>query len=51
MEWTEDDHVCEHGHAMDVHCCGCHSGFLFTPEECTCLNPDPPLDEEALEAA
>lgn len=23
------DHVCKHGTAMDVHCCGCHSGFIF----------------------
>jgi hypothetical protein len=23
------DVVCEHGVAMDVHCCGCHSGFIF----------------------
>jgi len=23
------DYVCEHGTAVDVHCCGCHSGFLF----------------------
>src|SRR4249920_1833933 len=25
----KDDHVCEHGTAMDVHCCNCHSGFIF----------------------
>jgi hypothetical protein len=31
------DVVCEHGVAMDVHCCGCHSGFLFDVESCTCL--------------
>jgi len=23
------DHVCEHGTAVDVHCCNCHSGFIF----------------------
>lgn len=23
------DHVCQHGTAMDVHCCGCHNGFIF----------------------
>lgn len=23
------DWVCEHGTAMDVHCCNCHSGFIF----------------------
>lgn len=21
--------VCEHGTALDVHCCNCHSGFIF----------------------
>lgn len=25
----EPDMVCEHGTAMDVHCCNCHSGFIF----------------------
>lgn len=25
----EGDWLCEHGTAMDVHCCGCHSGFVF----------------------
>jgi hypothetical protein len=23
------DVVCSHGTAMDVHCCNCHSGFIF----------------------
>lgn len=23
------DHVCEHGMAVDVHCCNCHNGFIF----------------------
>lgn len=23
------DWVCVHGTAMDVHCCNCHSGFVF----------------------
>jgi hypothetical protein len=36
-EATPDDVVCEHGTAMDVHCCGCHSGFLFDVQSCTCL--------------
>lgn len=26
---TRGDHVCQHGTAMDVHCCNCHSGFIF----------------------
>ena len=38
------DRCCEHGTALDVHCCGegglpypgCHSGFLFNPESCRC---------------
>ena len=30
------DHVCEHGTALDVHCCNCHSGFMFYPDECLC---------------
>ena len=32
-----EEPVCEHGTAMDVHCCGCHSGFLFDVQSCTCL--------------
>lgn len=28
QEGTEDV-TCEHGTAMDVHCCNCHSGFIF----------------------
>lgn len=47
MDVTVDargDHVCEHGTAVDVHCCGegglpypgCHSGFLFDLESCSC---------------
>ena len=24
-----DDPACEHGIALDVHCCHCHSGFIF----------------------
>lgn len=23
---------------MDVHCCRCHSGFLFDVQSCTCLD-------------
>lgn len=33
---TYIDDVCEHGTALDVHCCNCHSGFLFDLEKCTC---------------
>jgi deoxycytidylate deaminase len=28
--------VCEHGTAVDVHCCNCHSGFLFDADACVC---------------
>lgn len=34
---ADDDAVCSHGVALDVHCCGCHSGFLFDPDSCICL--------------
>lgn len=40
--WEEHDAVlfwdetCQHGLAWDMHCCDCHSGFLFFPEYCTC---------------
>jgi hypothetical protein len=30
------DVVCQHGTAMDVHCCNCHSGFLFDSDSCVC---------------
>jgi hypothetical protein len=37
--------VCEHGTAMDVHCCNCHSGFVFDmAHEC------PPSMDDAIEA-
>jgi hypothetical protein len=26
---TPADPVCMHGAALDVHCCGCHDGFIF----------------------
>lgn len=32
----EQDVVCQHGTAMDVHCCNCHSGFLFDTNSCVC---------------
>ena len=28
--------VCQHGTAIDVHCCNCHSGFLFDELRCVC---------------
>ena len=30
------DWVCEHGKAVDIHCCNCHPGFLFDAESCVC---------------
>lgn len=26
---SEAEPTCEHGAALDVHCCNCHSGFIF----------------------
>lgn len=37
---SEPDLVCEHGRAMDVHCCNCHGGFIFDSADCTCLTMD-----------
>lgn len=42
----QGDYVCEHGVAMDVHCCNCHSGFIFDRDH-VCV-PDPEEMEEAL---
>jgi len=33
-----DSGVCKHGTALDVHCCNCHSGFLFDIDSCVCFN-------------
>lgn len=33
----QGDWVCQHGTAMDVHCCNCHSGFLFDSRKCVCF--------------
>ena len=35
-EQVQEDICCEHGVALDVHCCNCHSGFLFDIEHCVC---------------
>lgn len=37
MEQDADDTHCKHGTAWDVHCCNCHSGFLFDVMDCTCV--------------
>lgn len=39
------DAVCEHGTAMDVHCCNCHSGFIFDMgHECPALEQSEDTD-------
>jgi len=44
---VDGEFVCEHGTAVDVHCCNCHSGFLFDPESCICGDDDDdPAEEE-----
>ena len=36
--WTMNagEYVCAHGTAIDIHCCNCHSGFLFNVDTCVC---------------
>lgn len=47
----EPDHVCEHGTAMDVHCCHCHSGFIFDKDHvCPERGPEPLTWEERARA-
>lgn len=29
QDMAQDEPACKHGIAMDVHCCNCHSGFIF----------------------
>ena len=42
------DVVCEHGTAMDVHCCNCHSGFIFdTDHICPPADCDAPATDVA----
>lgn len=45
----EADVVCQHGTAIDVHCCNCHHGFLFTPDSCVCVFNDPDDSGESVE--
>lgn len=41
----QGDTVCEHGHAIDVHCCNCHSGFIFDRHhQCPEERPWLPID-------
>jgi hypothetical protein len=42
------DPVCKYGVALDVHCCGCYSGFLFDSQDCTCMGTKPPKKEERM---
>lgn len=37
----EADATCEHGTAMDVHCCNCHGGLLFDSASCVCELTEP----------
>lgn len=39
--------VCQHGTAIDVHCCNCHSGFLFSTDDCECEFDDDEEDDDA----
>lgn len=38
------DVVCEHGTALNVHCCGCHSGFIFDLHH-QCPEPGQPEED------
>lgn len=40
------DHVCQHGTAMDVHCCNCHSGFIFDKDHVCHDESDPDCECE-----
>lgn len=42
-----EDTGCKHGTAWDVHCCGCHSGFLFNADH---VCPEDDEDREDREA-
>lgn len=42
------DAVCEHGVAVDVHCCNCHSGFLFDMNWCKCIGGHSVLTPEEI---
>jgi hypothetical protein len=44
------DVVCDHGTAMDVHCCNCHSGFLFDSDSCVCALETSPSETPATQA-
>lgn len=35
----QGDWVCEHGTAMDVHCCYCHNGFIFEDDHVCQVDP------------
>lgn len=42
------EYACEHGTALDVHCCNCHSGFLFDINSCVCeFEPQSPVARES----
>lgn len=44
-EWMSDEPMCEHGNALDVHCCECKRSGFFPPDPDPCLR----MSEERLE--
>lgn len=46
LKGQREDVVCAHGTAMDVHCCNCHSGFIFDPKH-ECPTPEQAGDRGA----
>lgn len=40
-EPTTGDVICQHSTAADVHCCNCHSGFIFDDDH-VCPEPESP---------
>ncbi len=35
--WSPPDVMCEHGRAMDMHCCECSRSGFFPPNNCICF--------------
>jgi hypothetical protein len=33
-----EDPVCAHGRAFDMHCCDCRRSGFFPPDDCTCYD-------------
>jgi hypothetical protein len=51
MRWRSitgtGEYACAHGTAIDVHCCNCHSGFLFDIDACVCGFEPPTIRKTA----